>query len=314
MILAIGPADELVRDRLSRFGSYVEVAVDDRDAIARYLPEAIAIAARATAVVDAATIDAAPNLKVIGRSGVGVDLVDLDAATARGIPVVITPNAGTRPVAEGALALLLHLTKRLGRLTPLVRDGNWAERDHVALGDLDSGTLGIVGFGRIGRRLAELAAVLGMEILAHDPFVDPAKTDSHVTLTELPELLASADAISLHAPLTPATQGLIGRLELARVKHGALLVNCGRGGLLDLDAVYQALCDGRLGGVGLDVFDPEPAVHHPLFEHPDVVLTPHVMALSQRGRELVFTDMAEGMAAVLDGQRPPDIANPHVYV
>jgi D-3-phosphoglycerate dehydrogenase / 2-oxoglutarate reductase len=313
VILAIGAADDLVRERLEGHGRYVEVAADDRDAIARHLPTAVGIAARATAVVDAAVIEAAPALRVIGRSGVGVDRVDLDAATARGIPVVITPNAATRAVAEGALALILHLVKRLSRLTALVRDGAWATREEVALGDLDGATLGIVGYGRIGRRLAELAAVLGMQVLAYDPYADPDAVDPAVTLNDLPALLARADAISLHAPLTAKTQGLIGRPELARVKPGAVLVNCGRGGLLDLDAAHDALRAGRLSGVGLDVFDPEPPAHHPLFDHPDVVLTPHVMALSRRARRLVFADMSEGMSEVLAGRRAPHVANPNVY-
>jgi D-3-phosphoglycerate dehydrogenase / 2-oxoglutarate reductase len=313
VILAIGPGHDLLRDRLERYGGYVEVGVDDDDEIRRHLPDAVAIAARAAAVIDASVIDAAPQLRVIGRSGVGVDLVDLDAATARGIPVVITPSAGTRAVAEGALALLLHLVKRLGPLTQLVRAGAWVGREEIPLGDLDGATLGIVGYGRIGRRLAELAAVLGMRVLAHDPFTDPDSVDPGVTLVALPELLAAADAISLHAPLTPKTHGLIGRHELANVKRGAVLVNCGRGALLDLDATYEALRDGRLSGVGLDVFDPEPPTRHPMFDHPDVVLTPHVMALSRRGRQLVFSDLAAGIAEVLEGRHAPHVANPDVY-
>jgi D-3-phosphoglycerate dehydrogenase len=312
-MLAIGSADDLVRERLQRYGRYFEVAADDRDAIARQLPTAVAIAARATAVIDAAVIDAAPRLRVIGRSGVGVDLVDLDAATARGIPVVIAPNAGTRAVAEGALALILYLVKRLGRFTALVRDGAWGTREELPLRDLDGATLGIVGYGRIGRRLAQIAVALGMRVLAHDPYANHELVDPAVTLTDLPGLLASADVISLHAPLTAETQGLIGRPQLANVKPGAVLVNCGRGGLLDLDAAHDALHDGRLSGVGLDVFDPEPPAHHPLFDHPDVVLTPHVMALSRRARQLVFAEMTDGMSEVLAGRRAPHVANPDVY-
>jgi D-3-phosphoglycerate dehydrogenase len=312
MILAIGPADDVVRERLTRFGSVVEVAADDQEAIARHLEEAVAIAARATAVVDAAVIDAAPRLRVIGRSGVGVDLVDLSAATARGIPVVITPSAGTRAVAEGTFALMLHLLKRLGPLTVLVREGRWAKREQVIVRDLDGATLGIVGYGRIGRRVAELAVAFGMRVVAHDPFVD-SSLESDVQLVEFDELLATADALTLHAPLTPDTKGLIGEHQLSLIKPGAVLVNCGRGGLLDLDAALAALDAGRLSGVGLDVYDPEPAAHHPLFDHADVVLTPHVMALSQRARRLVFADMADGIAAVLDGRRAPNIANPAVY-
>ena len=129
----------------------------------------------------------------------------------------------------------------------------------------------------------------------------------------LEEALRAADVISLHAPLTAETQGLIGEAALRLVKPGAVLINCGRGGLLDLDAAYAALLDGRLSGVGLDVFDPEPPHDHPLFHHPDVVLTPHVMALSRRARALVFEEMAAGMDDVLSGRRAAAVANPQVY-
>jgi D-3-phosphoglycerate dehydrogenase len=139
-----------------------------------------------------------------------------------------------------------------------------------------------------------------------NPYADDAPLELH-------DALAAADVVSLHAPLTPETQGLIGAEALRHVKPGAVLVNCGRGGLLDLDAAYGALLDGRLRGLGLDVFEPEPPADHPLFHHPDVVLTPHVMALSERARALVFEEMADGMDDVLSGRRAPFVANPHVY-
>src|SRR3954470_18596055 len=251
MILAIGTVDDRVRRRLSAHGRLVEVDPGDAEAIGRWLPQAVGIVARATATIDAPVIDAATALRVIGRSGVGVDRVDLAAATRRGIPVVITPNAGTRGVAEGALALMLHLVKRLGPLTALVREGRWAQRDSLPLGDLDGATLAVIGYGRIGRRVADLAGAFGMRVLASDPYADDADVALH-------DALAAADVISLHAPLMPETRGLIGTEALRHVKRGAMLVNCGRGGLLDLDAVHAALMDGRLGGVGLDVFEPEP--------------------------------------------------------
>lgn len=306
MILAIGTVDDRVRERLAAHGPVVEIDPGDHEAIARRLPETDGIVARAAAVIDAELIEAAPRLRVIGRSGVGVELVDLAAATRRGIPVVITPNGGTRGVAEGALALMLHLVKRLGPLTTLVREGRWTERDALPLGDLDGATLAVIGYGRIGRRVAMLATTFGMRVLAHDPYAEDAGA-------ELEDALAAADVISLHAPLTSETHGLIGEAALAGVKPGAVLVNCGRGGLLDLDAAYAALLDGRLAGVGLDVFDPEPPADHPLFHHPDVVLTPHVMALSRGARALVFEEMAAGMDDVLSGRRAPFIANPDVY-
>jgi D-3-phosphoglycerate dehydrogenase / 2-oxoglutarate reductase len=270
------------------------------------LAVAVGAIARADAVVDAALLDRAPRLRVVARTGVGVDLVDLEAASARGVAVVVTPGSGTRAVAEGVLAMALHLVKRLGRLTSLVRDGGWAERSRVPVGDLDGATLGIVGYGRIGRRVGELAGAFGMRVLAHDPISPPP---AGIDRPDLGELAAASDVLTLHAPLTPATHHLVDAALLARTRPGAILVNCGRGGLLDLDAALAALESERLGGIGLDVFDPEPPPHHPLFDHPDVVLTPHLMGLTRRATAATFADAARGVGDVLAGRRPAALAN-----
>ena len=270
------------------------------------LAVAVGAIARADAVVDAELFDRAPRLRVVARTGVGVDLVDLEAATARGVTVVVTPGSGTRAVAEGVLALALHLVKRLGPLTDLVRDGRWAERGQVAVGDLDGATIGIVGYGRIGRRVGELGAAFGMRVLAHDPFSPPPLG---LDCPNLGALAAASDVLTLHAPLTDQTRHLVDEAFLARVRPEAVLVNCGRGGLLDLDATLAALRAGRLAGVGLDVFDPEPPPHHPLFDHPDVVLTPHLMGLTRRATAATFADAARGITDVLAGRQPAAVAN-----
>jgi D-3-phosphoglycerate dehydrogenase / 2-oxoglutarate reductase len=270
------------------------------------LAVAVGAIARADAVVDAELFDRAPRLRVVARTGVGVDLVDLEAATARGVTVVVTPGSGTRAVAEGVLALALHLVKRLGPLTDLVRDGRWSERGQVAVGDLDGATIGIVGYGRIGRRVGELGAAFGMRVLAHDPFRPPPLG---LDCPNLGTLAAASDVLTLHAPLTDQTRHLVDEAFLARVRPEAVLVNCGRGGLLDLDATLAALRAGRLAGVGLDVFDPEPPPHHPLFDHPDVVLTPHLMGLTRRATAATFADAARGITDVLAGRQPAAVAN-----
>lgn len=314
-IVALGPVDNLVAIRLRAFGDIVE-ASQDGASLAELLPDAIALIARGNNVVDRPLIEASPRLRVIGRSGIGVDLVDLQAASDRRIPVVVTPGAGTNAVAEGALAHILHLVKRLGPLTELVREGRWAERESVEVGDMDGATLGIVGLGRIGRRLAEMCAPFNMRIVAFDPYADPtAAALLGVELTDLAGLAEASDVISLHAPLTAETTHVVDAALLARVRPGTVLVNCGRGGLLDLDAVHAALLDGRLSGVGLDVFDrePPPPEGHPIFRHPAVVLTPHVLGLSRRGRRRIFEEMADGMAAILAGGRAPNVANPEIY-
>jgi D-3-phosphoglycerate dehydrogenase / 2-oxoglutarate reductase len=305
VVVALGAVDpSLVADVLG----------DTFEFVAQPGPEDLANAegaiVRADAVVDAALLARAPRLRVLARTGVGVDLVDVQEASARGIAVVITPGSGTRAVAEGVLAHALHLVKRLAPLTRLVREGRWAQRVDPAaggVGDLDGATIGIVGYGRIGRRVGELAAAFGMRVLAHDPVSPPP---AGVDCPDLGELAAASDVLTLHAPLTKATYHLVDAGFLARIRPGAILVNCGRGGLLDLDAALAALESGRLGGIGLDVFDPEPPPHHPLFDHPDVVLTPHLMGLTRRATAATFAAAARGVTDVLAGRRPAALANP----
>ena len=271
------------------------------------LAQAFGAIARADAVVDKAFLAGAPLLRVVARTGVGVEKVDLDDATARGIAVVITPGAGTNAVAEGAIAMAMHLVKRFGRLTNLVRSGQWSTRSSVSVGDLAGSVLGVVGYGRIGQRAAALGAALGMKVLAYDPVSEPP---ADVRCADLQELFGRSDVITLHLPLLESTHHLVGSELLGQVKPGSVLVNCGRGGLIDTDAVYTALQEGRLGGVGLDVFDPEPPTHHALFDHPDVVLTPHLMGLSRQATAATFTDAAQGVLDVLAGGTPAAVANP----
>jgi len=271
------------------------------------LAAAVGAIVRADAVVDLDTLDRMPNLRVLARTGVGVDLVDVAEASTRGIAVVITPDSGSQAVAEGVLGMALHLVKRFGPLSGLVRNGQWARRAEVAVGDLYGATIGIVGYGRIGRRVAALAEAFEMRVLAHDPFAAPPDA---VNCPDLNELAARSDVLTLHTPLADATRHLVDRRFLACVKPGAVLVNCSRGGLVDLDAVLDALIEGRLSGVGLDVYDPEPPVHHPLFDRSDVLLTPHLMGLSTRATAATFTDAAQGVADVLAGRRPAALANP----
>jgi D-3-phosphoglycerate dehydrogenase len=267
--------------------------------------------ARADARIDQALLRKAPALRVVARTGVGTELIDVPAATARGIAVVITPGAGAAAVAEGAIGMALHLVKRFGPLTALVRDGRWAQRAGVSVGDLDGATLGVVGYGRIGRRTASLAAAFGMGILAYDPVSEPPGDAPSVEHCDsLGDLAARSDVITLHLPLTEQTRHLVDDAFLARVGPGAVLVNCSRGGLIDTDAVWRALTDGRLSGVGLDVFDPEPPGRHPLYRHPDVVLTPHLMGLSRRATAATFTAAARGVLDVLSGREPRAVADP----
>jgi phosphoglycerate dehydrogenase-like enzyme len=294
VIVATGPVHPVAEEILG------EIVVGDWRA---RLADAEALIVRGDADLTADDLAAAPKLRVIGRSGVGVDRVDVEAARMRGIPVVVTPGANARAVAEGALTLALALLKRLPELGAAVAARDWEARDRLAIRDADGTTLGIVGFGRIGRELAELGRALGMHVIAHDPLVDDATTP-------LDALFENADVVSLHAPLTPETRGLVGQQLLGRAKPGLVLVNTARGGLVSsLDDLLASLESGRLGGVGLDVFEEEPPdPAHPLFAHPRVLATPHALGQTVGAREAVFRAMAEGVAAALRGEAPPNVA------
>src|SRR6478672_13978015 len=219
------------------------------------LATADAAIVRAAFTVDKAMLDRMPALKVLARTGVGTDLVDVAEANRRGIPVVITPGSNTASVAEGVFAHLLALVKKLSTLTPLVRDGRWEERSSVNVGDLEGFTLGIIGYGRIGRRVARIAEAFDLKVLAFDPFAD---VPAGIRCETVEELLSRSDFLTLHVPLTPENHNIINAERLALMPPGAILVNCSRGGLVDLDAAHQALLSGQLGGLGLDVYDPEP--------------------------------------------------------
>jgi phosphoglycerate dehydrogenase-like enzyme len=284
-----------------------EIEVAGADELASLLPDAEVLIVRGGAVITGAMIEAAARLKVIGRSGVGFSEVDVAAATTRGIPVVITPGAGAQAVAEGALTLMLALAKRLPELNRAVVEGDWEARDQIELRDFGGATLGIVGFGRIGRTLAELVDPFGMRILLHDPYVDGS--------VDVRTLFAESEFVSLHAPLTDETRGLIDADLLAVARPGLVLVNLARGGLVrSLDDLLGALESGRLGGVGLDVFDPEPPdPAHPLLHHPRVLCSPHALWRTPRALEATFRELAEGVLAALRGERPAAVANPELY-
>ncbi|MFC9353983.1 NAD(P)-dependent oxidoreductase [Arthrobacter sp. NPDC057013] len=271
------------------------------------LARADAAIVRAAYRVDRELLDRMPALKVIARTGVGTDLVDVAEANRRGIPVVITPGSNTASVAEGVFSHLLALVKKLSTLTSLVRDGRWEERSGAAVGDLEGFTLGIIGYGRIGRRVARIAEAFDLKVLAFDPFAD---VPAGIRCETVEELLGRSDFVTLHVPLTPENHNLINAERLALMPPGAILVNCSRGGLVDLDAAHQALLSGQLGGLGLDVYDPEPPAHHAVFDHGNVVLTPHLMGFTRQGMAHTVRDAAKGAVDVLAGRSPAAVAAP----
>ena len=301
VIVGLGPiSSEIVEPIFGSEFTYIE------NPTAQDLEVAQGALVRAAFEFNKSVFDAMPNLKVIARTGVGTELVDLNEADNRNIPVVITPGSNTDAVAEGVIAQLLHLSKRLGPLTKLVATGKWEQRTNYPVGDLANQTLGIIGYGRIGKKVAEFASVFNMKILAFDPV---AQIPTSQRADSIADILTKSDFITLHVPLTRQTTGLIGKTELASLKTGAILINCSRGALVDLDAALESLNSGNLGGLGLDVFDPEPPKHHPIFDHENVVLTPHVMGLSNQATVATYVMAAEGARDVLTGVKPKAIAN-----
>lgn len=268
--------------------------------------EAVGAIVRAHVVIDAAVLDTMPALRVIARTGVGTEKVDVAEVTRRGIPVIITPGSNTQAVAEGALAHLLTLTRALPRLTRLVKEGEWSSRSQVTVGDLDGGVLAILGYGRIGRSVGQLAHAFGMSVIAYDPYLSEADVR---LASSVEEAVAGATHISVHLPGTPETAGLISREIIESLTPGAILVNLARGEVVDLDALLWGLESGQLGGVGLDVFPQEPPVHHPLFDHEKVVLSPHVMGLTTQSTAETFRQAAAGIADFLAGRTPEHVAS-----
>lgn len=302
IFVALGSVEpDLVEPLLSEHQRLIQ------DPTADDLANADAAIVRAAYRVDRELLDRMPALKVIARTGVGTDLVDVAEANRRGIPVVITPGSNTASVAEGVFAHLLSLVKKLSPLTALVREGRWEQRAAVGVGDLEGFTLGIIGYGRIGRRVARIAEAFDLKVLAYDPY---AEIPAGIRCDSVEELLAGSDFTTLHVPLTPENHNLINASRLEGMKHGAILINCSRGGLIDLDAAHKALQSGQLAGLGLDVYDPEPPAHHPLFDHENVVLTPHLMGFTRQGTAHTVRDAAKGAVDVLAGRKPAAVAAP----
>jgi phosphoglycerate dehydrogenase-like enzyme len=300
IVVGLGPvAADVVQPVLGSAIKYVENPTDAD------LSEAVGAIVRANFKFDASIFDSMPKLKVIARTGVGVDLVDLKIADQKQIPVVITPGSNTVAVAEGTIAHLLTLAKRIKPLTKLVATGDWSARTNYPVGDLAGNTLGVIGYGRIGKQVCDFALALGMKVKAFDPI---AQVPTSIAAS-MDEIFTSSDYLSLHIPLTSENENLINSQVLSKMKAGVVIINCSRGALINLDDALAALNSGKLGGLGLDVFDPEPPVHHAIFDHENVTLTPHVMGLSKQSTIATFIDAAQGVRDVLEGKTAKAVAN-----
>ncbi|MBS1679737.1 MAG: oxidoreductase [Actinobacteria bacterium] len=258
----------------------------------------------------AAEIRRATSLRVIARTGSGVDNVDVAAATERGVPVVYAPAAGSRPVAEGTIALMLAAMKRLGQLHGTLESGAWPQRYEIEIADVRGATLGVVGLGRIGREVAQLAAALGMTVVSHDPIAADGD-EGDIELLELGALLGRSDVVTLHCPLTSETRGLIDAGALDRMKRGAVLVNVARGEIIaDQRLLIEALDRGQLSAVALDVFAVEPpAPSNPLLHDPRVICTPHSIGLTISWNERVFSALAADVERCLRDEAPVNVVD-----
>ena len=262
-------------------------------------------------------MDRAPKLLIIARLGAGYETVDIPAATQRRIAVTNAPDAPTTSTAEHALALILAMSKKLKNCEHRIKTQKIRDfyRDHNAL-ELSGSRLGLIGLGRIGKRVGKLCQALGMKVAAYDPYVT-AEQASELDVELRPtikELLADADVVSIHAPLTPESRHTINAETLGYFKRGAILVNAARGGLVDETALPAALDSGRLGAAGLDVTDPEPpAADHPLLDYDNVMITPHVGSGSVAGKLRIATHALERAVCALRGERPENLLNPDVW-
>jgi phosphoglycerate dehydrogenase-like enzyme len=269
-----------------------------------------------SAPFDGQAMDRAPHLAVIARTGIGYDSVDVAAATARGIAVCNAPDGPTISTAEHAVLLMLMAAKRVEPAVAAERDGSaegyYASHEGI---ELAGKVLGLIGLGRIARRVAAIADGLGMRVIAFDPYIDPGSIPSGIRLVAtVDDLLPAADVVSVHIPLTDASRGVLDADRFATMKRGAVLVNTARGAIVDQAALLDALDGGRLFAAGLDVTDPEPLpADHPLLHRDDVVVTPHVASATADGKLRSLESAFEQALAVVNGERPEHLVNPEVW-
>ena len=272
-----------------------------------------ALIVRSETQVSAEIIESGEKLKVVGRAGVGVDNIDVEAATRKGIVVVNAPTGNTISAAEHTIALILALARNVPQANSQLRSGKW-QRGELVGSELKNKTLGVIGLGNVGSEVAKRAQAFEMLIIAYDPFAsaDYAR-NLKVTLVSLDQLLKEADFITLHVPITTATKKLIGSKELSKLKPTTRIINCARGGLVDEEAVVKAIKSGKLAGAAFDVFDNEPVTDSPLFKEDNIIVTPHLGASTIEAQTGVARDVAEQVLAVLQGQFSKYAVNaPHI--
>ena len=305
-VLVSDPISQLGVDALGE-GGLLDVTFKpglSHEELLKIIPEYSALVVRSQTKVGADVIAAAKNLKAIGRAGVGVDNVDVEAATARGIVVMNTPGGNTISTAEHAFSLLVSVARKIPQADASVKCGKWDRKSFQGV-ELNGKTLAILGMGRIGTEVAKRAIAFGMRVLAYDPYLSEARAKTlHVELIEkLEDALPHADFVTMHMPLTDETRHMLDAKRLALLKKGARIVNCARGGLIDEQALAEALTSGHVAGAAIDVFEQEPPdAANPLRNVPNIVFTPHLGASTAEAQESVGIEIAHTIrAALLDG-------------
>lgn len=278
--------------------------------------DALIVRAAPAGIVSREVMENAPNLKVIGRTGVGYDSVDVEAAAALGIPVIITPGANNRAVAEHSLTMMLALSKNLVEAQVETAKGNWKIRDAHKQFELYGKKAGIIGLGRIGRDVASLCAAIGMTVVGYDPFLTCEQMEGmgYEYYGDYEALLKDCDVISIHVPLTEQTENMIGKKQFAKMKKTAIIINCSRGGIINEADLIEALNSGEIAGAGLDVFMGE-ELHpgNPLLGAKNLVISPHSAAQTREAVINMATMCVEGCKAVCAGKKWKFVANPSVY-
>ncbi|GGG06322.1 D-3-phosphoglycerate dehydrogenase [Rhodococcoides trifolii] len=305
-------ADKLAQSTVDALGDGVEVRwVDgpDRPALLAAVPEADALLVRSATTVDAEVLAAGPKLKIVARAGVGLDNVDVPAATERGVLVVNAPTSNIHTAAEHAVTLLLAAARQIPAADATLRNHEWKRSKFNGV-EIFGKTVGVVGLGRIGQLFAQRLAAFETHIIAYDPYVSAARAAQlGIELVSLDELLERADMFSVHLPKTPETTGLIDKDALAKTKKGVIVVNAARGGLVDEQALADAITSGHVFGAGIDVYASEPCTDSPLFELPQVVVTPHLGASTSEAQDRAGTDVAKSVLLALAGEFVPDAVN-----
>ncbi len=293
-VLVSDPIAEDAIEMMKQAGLTVDVKTDlSKDELKETIPSYEAIVVRSATKVRTDVIDAAKNLKLIVRAGVGLDNIDVDYAKSRGIAVRNTPAASTNSVAELALGHIISLARHIARGTVSIRNGKWEKKALTGV-EITGKTLGIVGIGRIGQSLAKKANALGMRVIAYDKFIKESPLPSIVTMVPFERLLAESDFISLHIPFDPKEGPVIGKAQFAKMKDGVRIVNCARGGLIDENDLAEALKSGKVAGAALDVFTNEPPnMNAPLFAQENLSFTPHIGASTVEAQGRVGAETAK---------------------